>query len=337
MDTPPCCNSNNSADVTQRIDVAINLSNMQKTAVEFVTVSDNDLGQRIDNYLMKHLKGVPRSRIYRLCRRGEVRVNKKRVKPAYKLQSGDVVRLPPVRRIQEQEKRKISDNYIDILLDNFIYENDELLVLNKPAGVAVHGGSGIAAGVIEALRTRDKYSTFLELAHRLDRQTSGCLLLCKSRPVLTEIQRQIADREVHKQYTCLVNGDWPENLETVTSRLSRKRTCVGGSVRSGSETGKTAISQFSISRRFVDATLLDVKIETGRTHQIRVHCADQMHPIAGDEKYGDFKRNREWRRLGLKHMFLHASEIEITLGGEQRRFVAPLPDELDVVLRRMNG
>ncbi|MGF1547184.1 MAG: RluA family pseudouridine synthase [Thiotrichales bacterium] len=296
-------------------------------------------GQRLDNHLFRLLRDVPKSRIYRMLRNGEVRVNGGRVKPDYRVQAGDRVRLPPVRT----EPRAARDEAIAParqrdLSAAIIHEDPRLLALNKPAGVAVHGGTGVEYGVIEILRAARPDEPMLELAHRLDRETSGCLLLARERKALIALHELLRSHNgIDKRYLALVNGQWDGERRRVSSALQRRGP--QGQVRrsASAEDGKLADSEFAPLQRFADATLMEVRIFTGRTHQIRVHAAESGHPILGDDKYGDFAANRKWRKLGLKRMFLHAARMRFTWpwGGDPIEIHAPLPDDLGAVLEHL--
>jgi len=302
--------------------------------VRQVNVSVEEAGQRIDNFLARHLKGVPKSHIYRILRRGEVRVNSGRIRAQYKVCAGDTVRIPPVRvaapRANVFKPARRLENCI-------LFENSRCLVINKPSGIAVHGGSGLSYGVIEAIRAERPDAPFLELAHRLDRETSGCLVLAKRRSFLRAFQEQLRDASVLKHYLALVSGKWKGGKRTVTAPL-RKNVLRGGErMVSVDESGKAAISVFTPVTAYQGATLVDVELKTGRTHQIRVHGGHIGHPLAGDEKYGDPAFNLSMKQLGLRRMLLHAHYLEFmdTGNGEKVAVSAPLDDELKAVLDRL--
>lgn len=295
-------------------------------------ISAAEAGQRVDNFLLNRLKGVPRSHVYRLLRSGQVRVNSGRVQPTYRLLAGDLVRLPPV-RMNESAPVRVPDEFVQLIERSIQYEDQGLVVLNKPAGVSVHAGSGVLFGVIEALRQARPDLPGLALAHRLDRDTSGLLLLAKSRQTLVELHAAFRDRNVDKEYLALVAGAWPKSIREKRSALTRDRERGGERRVVADPDGKWSVSRFVIRERYGDlATLLAVKIETGRTHQIRVHTADVGYPIAGDDKYGERGVNRGFRQYGLKRMFLHAAELKLPLASGDRHFSAALPDELARVL-----
>lgn len=288
--------------------------------------ADND-GQRIDNYLMSKLKGVPKSRIYKILRSGEVRVNKGRIKPSHRLVSGDIVRIPPV-RVSETQQHPIPERMIKELDNSVLFENDDVLILNKPAGLAVHAGSGIAFGVIDILRAGRFANTFIELVHRLDRQTSGCLVLAKSRSALTQLNALFnSNHDVKKQYLALTMGHWDEGKNRIDSPLSKNEVKGGERMVTVNPNGKNAVSLFKTTERFKNSSLVEVTLLTGRTHQIRVHAASEGHPVAGDEKYGDKVFNKQMKAAGLKRMFLHARTLEFYLDGPIS-ITAPLDDNL---------
>ncbi len=301
--------------------------------VRWITVDGEYAGQRIDNFLMTQLKGVPRSRIYSMMRKGEVRVNKGRVKANYRLLAGDSVRVPPVRTSQKSEQA-VPIPLIEQLEASILYEDDRLLIVNKPSGVAVHGGSGLSHGVIEAFRASETKRHYLELVHRIDRETSGCLMLAKRRSALRSLHEQLRDSMVKKRYLALVVGQWPENHRRITYPLRKNSLKSGERVVTVDKEGKEAISLFEIVKRYTKATLMQVDVITGRTHQIRVHAAHHGFPLAGDAKYGDTATNAEFKNLGLKRLFLHASELEFShpQSGERIVLNAPLPESLQCLI-----
>jgi 23S rRNA pseudouridine955/2504/2580 synthase len=290
-------------------------------------------GQRLDNYLLGELKGVPRSHVYRLIRSGQVRVNSGRTSPSYRLQAGDRVRVPPVGVRPPTELVATADR-LDWLAERIIYEDTKVLVLDKPAGLAVHGGSNVSLGCIEALRLLRPESKDLELAHRLDRGTSGCLLLAKRRSALRVLHELLREGQIDKRYLTLVQGQWPDSTRKVEAPLVTRR--VGGEARvKVDEAGKEARSSFRVLDRLgKTASLLEVSIDTGRTHQIRVHAAHAGHPVAGDERYGDKDFNEHLKAFGLQRIFLHAHSLSFDWPdtGEPFNASAPLPDELKSVL-----
>ncbi len=304
-------------------------------SVQIIEITAAQEGQRIDNYLLKHLKNVPKSHIYRLLRSGQVRVNSGRKKPSYKLNAGDTLRIPPV-QLEQKSEMLVPDLVIQQLSESIIYQDDNLLAINKPSGIAVHGGSGLRYGVIEAFRQLMP-NIPLELVHRLDRETSGCLLMAKNRTALTEIHRLFRQDNhdktldhVEKIYHALVCGRWSGGKHTVNIAVSKTRQ--GGEHRMCVDAnGLTAISHFEPLKVFENYTLMRIKIETGRMHQIRIHALHCYHPIAGDSKYGDKKQNQLLRTLGLKRLFLHASSLSLPL---KPRLTpnAPLSPELKLFL-----
>lgn len=299
-------------------------------------VSADEAGQRLDNYLLRHLKGVPRSHVYRLLRTGQVRVNRGRNKAHYKLAAGDAVRLPPVRQAEPDAPARPGGGLVRLLESAILHESDDLLVLNKPAGLAVHGGSGVNLGAIEALRAMRPEARFLELVHRLDRETSGCLLVAKKRSMLRGLHALLRDGAVEKRYLALLAGRWRRPGEV---RLALRKNQMQGGERmvQVAADGKDAISRFVLREHFPDATLTEVRILTGRTHQIRVHAAQAGHPVLGDDKYGDRQANRAFREYGLKRMFLHAAGLAFDHPGtgEPLRFEAPLDAELAGVVAKL--
>ena len=305
-----------------------------KSPVTLRTITADEAGQRIDNFLMRHFKSVPRSRVYRLLRKGEVRVNRKRVDAQYRIQAGDEVRLPPVRIDGGAELRRPSTSLLELIERAVIFQDKHLLVIDKPAGVAVHGGSGMSFGVIEALRaSRPRES--LELVHRLDRDTSGCLLVARDRTTLTALHALIRNGGMHKTYLGLVAGSWQLGTKRVDAPLATDNRQHGERHVRVAAAGKDSVSAFKPVQFFGSlATLMEVDIPTGRTHQIRVHASFAGHPLLGDDKYGDRDRNAELKLHGLKRTFLHAQSIAFEWPGSGVPFhaSAPLPSELAAVL-----
>jgi 23S rRNA pseudouridine955/2504/2580 synthase len=310
-------------------------------AVKWLLVDEESAGQRLDNFLMRHLKGVPKTHIYRIIRSGEVRINKGRASADTRVESGDEVRLPPVRisdKVAEKAERPAPGREFPLL-----FEDESLLAIDKPAGVAVHGGSGVSFGVIEQLRQARPQAKLLELVHRLDRDTSGILLVAKKRSALRHLQDQFRERETGKTYLALVKGDWPAKLKVIDQPLLKfllqGQDGAEGERRVRVTTpedpdGMRSVTLVKVSRCLPGATLLEVTIKTGRTHQIRVHLASQGHPIAGDDKYGDFEWNRQLQRPGsspgLKRMFLHAWRLQFNhpVTAERVALQTDLPPEL---------
>ncbi len=332
----------------------------EKIKAEFVTVDENSDGQRLDNFLIRQLKGVPKTHVYRIIRSGEVRVNKGRASADTRIKTGDLVRLPPVRVSERmadkaQEMEKLALTYQEgqkegkstptgrtAALKDFpvLLEDDHLLAIDKPAGVAVHGGSGISFGVIEQLRMARPQAKFLELVHRLDRETSGILLIAKKRSALTHLQDQFRERETGKTYLALVAGAWPANKKVLDKPL-HKFLLENGERRvkvtsKDDPEGMKSVTLVKVAQRFQGIgqvfTLLEVTIKTGRTHQIRVHLASEGFPIAGDDKYGDFELNKALQKQtnALKRMFLHAWRLQLThpSSGDRVELFAELPPEL---------
>lgn len=310
-----------------------------KLPVQIIEIEDDFSGQRIDNFLIARLKGVPKSVIYRVLRKGEVRVNKKRIKPEYKLRAGDSVRVPPVTvNNTETEPVSVKLTMVKNLEQYILFEDKDLIVLNKPSGMAVHGGSGLQFGVIEALRALRPLAKQLELVHRLDRDTSGCLLIAKKRSVLTHLHAQLRDKTVEKKYWALVAGDWDAKVKKVTEPL-RKNTLQSGErvVKVDVVEGKPSETRFKILQRYQQGTLVEAFPVTGRTHQIRVHTACKGHPIACDDKYGDNDFTASMSKLGLNRLFLHAKTLSFLHPTEQTtlRIEAPLDPVLEGVMTKL--
>lgn len=302
-------------------------------AVRLVEVSPDQAGRRIDNFLLGELKGVPRTRIYRILRKGEVRVNKGRIKPDYRLRGGDQVRIPPVRVAAPVDRGHPDDDALARIETRVLYEDARLLVMDKPSGMAVHGGSGIGFGVIELLRAARPEARFLELAHRLDRDTSGLLLVAKKRSALRELHQQLRDRELGKRYLALVGGRWRGQDRTVDQPLLKNSLRSGERVVRVDPAGKPSLTRFTALRRYADSTLVAVDIMTGRTHQIRVHAASIGHPVAGDDKYGDEGFNKQMKERGLKRLFLHAARLRLPQpDGPPLLLEAPLGEPLERLL-----
>jgi 23S rRNA pseudouridine955/2504/2580 synthase len=300
--------------------------------VKFVTVEEDSAGQRLDNFLIRELKGVPKTHVYRIIRSGEVRVNKGRAGADTRVETGDVVRVPPV-RISEKVAQKL-EKPAPAREFPLLFEDEHVMAVDKPAGVAVHGGSGVSFGVIEQLRQARPAAPFLELVHRLDRETSGILLVAKKRSALTRLQDQFRERETGKTYLAVVNGTWPASKKVIDVALHKYLQADGERrvkvVAKDDPDGMRSITLVKVAQRLGDFTLLEVTIKTGRTHQIRVHLASQGHPIAGDDKYGDFELNKALQKRGLKRMFLHAWRLQFNhpATGERIELMAPLPPEL---------
>jgi 23S rRNA pseudouridine955/2504/2580 synthase len=311
----------------------------------WVEVDDSAAQQRIDNFLIRLLKGVPKSHLYRLLRTGQVRVNSRRVDATYRLQAGDRVRVPPVRSARSEPAAHPPRPARPVLADQVLFEDEWLLALNKPAGMAVHGGSGISRGVIEQLRAERPQQRFLELAHRLDRETSGVLLIAKKRAALTSLHGQLRDGVVQKHYLALVAGDWQGQRKEVRLALRKSVTAEGERRVSVDREGQAAHTIFTLRERLPAAggcpefALLECELLTGRTHQIRVHLSHLGFPIAQDDKYGDFPLNRLLVRAGLKRMFLHAARLAFAhpATGERMTVEAALPSDLAGFLERLRA
>ena len=284
------------------------------SSVQLIEVPPELAGQRIDNFLVNVLKGVPKTLIYRILRKGEVRVNKGRIKPEYKIQAGDIVRVPPVRLPERDEPVPVAQGLLQRLEAAIVYEDKALIVLNKPAGIAVHGGSGLSFGVIEAFRQLRPDAKELELVHRLDRDTSGLLMIAKKRSMLRHLHTQLRGDGVDKRYMALVRGHWATSKKQVNAPLLKSNLRSGERMVEVNDEGKEALTVFRVLRRFGDfATMVEARPITGRTHQIRVHALHAGHSIAGDSKYGDEDFTREIRELGGKRLFLHAYALTVPL------------------------
>lgn len=313
-----------------------------KPKVNIVTVDPEYSGQRLDNFLLRELKGTPRSLIYRIVRRGEVRVNNGRAKVSLRLQGGDQVRIPPLRIADRPAARALpaaAEFHLKIL-----FEDEHLLVIDKPAGIAVHAGSGIRTGLIEHLRATRPECRFLDLVHRLDRETSGCLVVAKRRSALRALHedlRQNSDgrHRFSKKYRALVHGHWPVNKHWVEAPLRKNMERSGERMVIVADNGMAAKTRFTSLRCFATSTLVEATLITGRTHQVRVHAAWSGHPIAGDEKYGDKQANERYRAIGLRRLFLHASQLRFNhpASGQKIHLACPLPVELDRVLSSLQN
>ncbi len=288
----------------------------KKSPVRQITINSEDDSRRIDNFLMGMLKGLPRTRIYQMLRRGEVRVNKGRVKQSYRLQKEDVVRIPPVSMVMPEDRGKPPAYMLDMLKSAVLFEDEHIMALNKPAGIAVHGGSGRSFGVIEVMRYLRPEAGNLQLVHRIDQQTSGCLLLSKTAQGLQHLHEALRSRHAQKRYLTLLKGDIGRQSIKVDVPLKKNIMLSGERLVQVDQGGKAAHSSFRRKQLFQNTCLVEVTIETGRTHQIRVHSRHIGHPVAGDDKYGDRDLNRALRRRGLNRMFLHASQIKLADYGD---------------------
>ena len=303
-----------------------------------ITIDQDCAGQRIDNFLTKTLKGVPKSHLYRILRSGEVRVNSKRIDATYRLMAGDLVRIPPVRVASPSTVMPATLGNAPRLERTVIFEDAALLVIDKPAGFAVHGGSGISRGVIEQLRLERPQAKFLELVHRLDRETSGVLMLAKKRSALVQLHEAIRDNQTDKRYLMLVHGHWREQKRRVSLPLQKYVLASGERRVAVHPDGQSSETIFRLRQHFDGFSLLEAQLVTGRTHQLRVQLAHLGFPIAGDDKYGDFSVNKSMQKQGLKRMFLHSAETSIRhpLSGEKLTLIAPLPAELARFLQQLS-
>lgn len=312
-----------------------NESDTGKPVVKWVEIDDAHAGQRLDNFLIGQLKGVPKSRIYRIVRKGEVRVNKGRVDVKYRLENGDSVRIPPVRVAESNDDKVfIKSELKNSLEKDILFEDESFIAINKPSGFAVHGGSGIDSGVIEALRAIRPDARFLELVHRLDKDTSGCLLIAKKRSSLRTLHELFRDDKVDKTYLALLAGCWQRKKQWVDAPLLKNVAKSGERMVVVSKAGKSAQTFFRRIQSFQDATLVEASPKTGRTHQIRVHAAHLGHPIIGDDRYGDVAVNQAFKKRGYKRLFLHAKELRFPhpVSGKTVTLQAPLPARLSELL-----
>jgi len=312
-----------------------NTDNNSANTVRLMDISSEQAGQRIDNYLITLLKGVPKSRIYRILRKGEVRVNKGRIKPTYRLKADDVVRVPPVRMEDKPTPIRPPDAQMERLENAIIFEDKGLIIINKPAGLAVHGGSGLSFGVIELLRASRPTAPYLELVHRLDRDTSGCLMIAKKRSYLRHLHDQLRmDKKIRKHYRALLCGHWDKGKHHENAPLLKVAHSSGDRMVRVDENGKQSHTLFKSITTHKQASYMEIELFTGRTHQIRVHAAHCGHPVAGDDKYGNNDCNRELKKIGLKRLFLHAYRLEFEHpgSGQEMDIIAPISDELNSVL-----
>ncbi len=308
------------------------------TGVRFEEVDERGAGQRLDNYLLRVLKGVPKTRIYRGLRKGEFRVNKGRARADYRLSEGDIVRIPPIRTPAAGEAPRIPGYWTEVLKDRVVYEDDGLLVIDKPSGLAVHGGSGLDYGLIECLRQARPADRSLELVHRLDRDTSGLILIARKASVLRDLHKQLREDRVDKRYLALVAGEWPRSRRRIEAPLAKNTLRSGERMVRVSKEGKPSVTEFAVIERFGRATLMEAKPVTGRTHQIRVHAQYAGHALLGDEKYADDRGAALARELGLKRLFLHAQSLTFRLqGGGRLKLEAPLDQNLDKILEKLRN
>ncbi|HEV7803372.1 MAG TPA: RluA family pseudouridine synthase [Burkholderiales bacterium] len=312
------------------------MNGLSKDSATWHDVGEEGEGQRVDNYLTRLLKGVPKSHVYRILRSGEVRVNSGRVGPEHRLKIGDRLRVPPI-QVARREPVAAVPAGPSRLAGKILYEDDALLVLDKPAGLAVHGGSGISSGVIEQLRRERPEGRFLELVHRLDRDTSGVLVLAKKRSALTDLHRQLREGAAQKFYLTLAKGRWTDAKRNVKLALHKYVLASGERRVRVQDEGQASQTIFRLKQAFPEFSLLEAELKTGRTHQIRVHLAHLGHPIAGDDKYGDFELNKTLGRRGLKRMFLHACKLTVVhpVSGKPITFAAPLPADLTTFIETL--
>ncbi|MDR1012553.1 MAG: RluA family pseudouridine synthase [Coxiellaceae bacterium] len=310
-------------------------NNIIRNRSTILVVDKEQSGQRLDNFLFNKLKNIPKSHIYKMLRSGEVRINKKRIKPLYKLQFNDFLRIPPF-WVDTIVKNKPSCNLIKLLLDAIIFEDSKLLVVNKPSGIPSHGGSGINFGVIEILREARNDLKKLELVHRLDRDTSGCLILAKKKSVLRELHKLISERKMFKKYVLLVKGKWRGDELMVSLPLFKNQLVSGERIVIVSDKGKDSTTIFRPLKIYKDFSLLEAEPKTGRTHQIRVHASHIGYPVVGDDKYGNSKFNSLMKQFGLKRLFLHACQVSfVWQGGRENNFVANLDIKLINILEKL--
>jgi 23S rRNA pseudouridine955/2504/2580 synthase len=308
------------------------MNDLSKARATWLEVGEEAAAQRIDNFLLRHLKGVPKSHVYRVVRSGEVRVNSGRVQPDYRLQAGDRIRLPPI-RFAERKPLYVRPAELPI-----VFEDASLLVVDKPSGIAVHGGSGVSFGVIESLRAARPQAKVLELAHRLDRDTSGLLMIAKKRGALVELHRMLRDGEVEKIYSAVVKGGVEQREFEIREALHKHVTASGERRVSVQADGKAALTRIRLLKKSADFSFCEIRLLTGRTHQIRVHLAHAGHPVLGDDKYGDFALNKSLARQGVQRLFLHAGKLalEHPVTRERLRLDAPLPADIrDFVEKRL--
>lgn len=306
------------------------------SGVQYLNVAEEDQGQRLDNYLLSRLKGVPKTHIYKLIRKAEIRVNKKRPSADQRLQQDDVVRLPPIRIAERAPQAPVSDRMADVLSQAVLYEDDALIVLNKPAGWAVHGGSGISLGIIEAVRQWREHAKRWELVHRLDRDTSGCLIIAKKPSIMKALQ---ADWEnFSKTYIALVSGQWSAKDKWVDAPLLKNVLQSGERMVRVSADGKASLSEFSVVQSWAQATQVRVKLHSGRTHQIRVHAQWKKHPLLGDDKYADDVSNLLSKQLGVKRLMLHAQQLVFRhpVSGESLTVEAPIAADLLAIIKKLS-
>ena len=306
---------------------------MQSFDVQYYKIEEDQAGQRLDNFLFARFRNLPKSRLYRALRTGEVRVNKKRVKAEYRLMAEDKIRIPPL-KVHEKQEFVVHDKVCNTILNAIIYEDEQCIILNKPVGIPVHGGTEHSYGAIDALRKARPDIKFLELAHRLDKETSGCLLIAKKRSALRIYHELFRENKIKKEYLCLVKGVWEGGKRVVDAPLKKNILQSGERMVRIDPEGKTALTDFVPEKRFKSLSLLAVRLHTGRTHQIRVHLQHIHHPIIGDDKYGDKALNKQCKALGTNRMFLHAHKLYFTMpeSGQVISVTAPLDDAFNHAL-----
>jgi 23S rRNA pseudouridine955/2504/2580 synthase len=313
-------------------------STVRVTGVHHLVVDEDSSGQRLDNYLIRELKGVPKTRLYRALRKGEIRINKGRVRADYRLVVGDQVRIPPLVRPEPGAVPTIPRYWSTVLQQRIVYEDGDLLVINKPSGLAVHGGSGLNFGLIECLRQTRPEDRYLELVHRLDRDTSGLIMIARRPAILRELHRQLREDKVDKRYLALVAGNWPKNLFRVDAPLEKNVLQSGERMVRVAKEGKRSITEFAVLERLQGATLIEAKPITGRTHQIRVHARHAGFPLLGDDKYSDERTAQLCATLGLQRLFLHARRLRIALPGVgPLELEAALDPDLELILKRLRN
>ena len=311
-------------------------SKVKRVEVRHFKVTDADSGRRLDNYLFTHFKNVPKSHLYRVIRSGQVRLNSGRVRPSRRIANGDVIRVPPM-IVGTPSLNRISESESQRFKNSVIFEDEYFLVINKPSGVVVHSGTRHNFGLVEISQSLRGETRFPALAHRLDRGTSGCLLLAKSQAALLEAQTVFRLHETKKHYIALVVGKWDENVLQVSRPITIRSGAVGAKVVVDEDKGKPAVTQYKIAQHFNGFTLLDVMPQTGRMHQIRVHSSSCDHPVVGDRQYGNFAINRDLKKLGLQRLFLHAKRLRLDCMGRKYDFQSPLPEDLSTVLEKLES
>lgn len=314
------------------------MKGLSKESASWHEVGEEGEGQRVDNYLTRLLKGVPKSHVYRILRSGEVRVNSGRVAPDHRLKLGDRLRVPPIKTARPAAVPGAAASAPARLAGRVLHEDEAILVLDKPSGMAVHGGSGVSMGVIEQLRRERPNAAFLELVHRLDRDTSGVLVLAKKRSALVDLHTQLRQGETQKLYLALAKGRWTDAKRNVKAGLYKYVLPSGERRVRVQDDGQAAQTIFRLKKAWAHWSLVEAELKTGRTHQIRVHLAHLGHPIAGDDKYGDFDANKRLAAEGLKRMFLHAWKLSVIHPATATRmaFEAPLPPDLSAFMERLS-